>query len=400
MNKYKCAITATVIAEALLLSACSTDLGPETLPSTTPPTEATETIVETTEETVRPETTEPASTAVVTEHIVEKYGALAIDGSKIVNSEGEQVVLNGISSYGIQFCEEFFTADTVKTLAEDWGCDVLRIAVSGDEVSGGYLTDSDKYFDTVCKICDMCIEQGIYVIVDWNVCYLNENDENKEEAIDFFTRISNIYPDSPNIIYEVANEAVLHEESEEEVSEWEDIIKPFVTEVINAIRTNNPESLIIVDAPNNGKDIVTVSESKLDYKNLAYGYRFFAGSTGDADRDKAQKAIDSGMCVFATWGLSNDKGMGGVSVKKADKWIEFFSKNQVSWCNYAIGSNSADDFNALRLDAEYYTDEQKASHWPDGLLSESGHYIREQLLKTTETADTTETTESTEPTEE
>ena len=41
-----------------------------------------------------------------------------------------------------------------------------------------------------------------------------------------------------------------------------------------------------------------------------------------------------------------------------------------------------DDANALKLDSERYTDEQKYSgHWPDGLLSKSGAYAKEQLLK-------------------
>ena len=77
----------------------------------------------------------------------------------------------------------------------------------------------------------------------------------------------------------------------------------------------------------------------------------------------------------------------------------------ISWCNFAIGSASADDTNALNLDDERYTDAQKTSgHWPSGLISESGSFAREQFLKMNEepaeTSETTETTEETEETEE
>lgn len=395
MKRFAYRVCVALIACALLFSACSTNLGPETLPSTTPATEATETEPEVTDV---PMATDPTSVAVVTDKIVEKNGALAIDGNQLVNSEGKPVVLKGISSYGIHGCEGFFTIASVKTLAEDWGCDVLRIAITGDEVSGGYITDTGKYFDIICKICDLCINQGIYVIVDWNVSYTGESTENKEAAVDFFTRISVIYSDSPNIIYEVSNEPLEPELLKEGGNEWRDAIKPFATDVIKAIRTNNPESVIIVDAPDYGIGINAVTESKLDFKNIAYGYKFSSGSTGDSRRDEVQKVLDGGFCVFATsWGFCNSDGNGGVSYRRSDKWDEFFMKNKMSWCNFAIGSDSSDDTNALLLNSELYTDDQKAAgHWPDGLISSSGHYAKSLMLSTEEYTEPAETTAQTE----
>lgn len=365
-----------------MLSGCSMDLGPETLPSTTAPTETEETEPEVTETTLPPEATEPSSLAVVTDKVVEKNGLLSVNGTTLVNAEGETVVLKGISSYGIQDCGEFFTSEVVKTLAEDWGCDVLRIAVTGDSFNGGYMKEPDKYFDSVCKICDMCIEQGIYVIVDWNVNYMDEPDETKETAVDFFSRLSIIYPDSPNIIYEVANDPYLDTDLDEETDEWEDVIKPFASEVIDAVRTNNPNSIVIVGVPDRGADIEGASEAPLDYENVAYAYRFFSATTGDITREKVQHAIDNGICVFATeWGFGNTNGNSGISTGKSSEWIEFFKENQISWCNYAIGSNTADDSNALCMTSDRYTDEQKYNgHWPEGLLTDSGRFAREQFL--------------------
>ena len=395
MSKFSYGISVSVIAGAILLSSCSASLGPETLPSTTPYTEPTvETEPEPTEETLPPEATEPLSSAVVTEKIAEVNGRLAIDGTNIVNAEGEPVILKGITSFGIQDCGEFFTYETIKTLAEDWGCDVIRIAVTGDGNSEGYLKNPEKYFDMVCKICDMCSEQGIYVIVDWNVCYLEDYDENKEAAVDFFKRLSAIYTDSPNIIYEVTNDPVLTEEIEEDTDEWEDIIKPFVTDVIEAVRESETENIIIVGTPGRGLDVDTASDSGLDYDNIAYACRFFTGSQGDALKEKIQTAIDNEVCVFVTeLGFCNDRLFGGVFRKASGSWLEFLRDNNISWCNYAIGNDSSNDANALNLSADNYTDEQRAGHWPDGLISDSGAYARDEFLKVEETAETTETEE-------
>ena len=388
MNNIYRSLSVITLAGAILLCSCSTNLGPETLPSTTPTTVETEPEPTETVETTFPEATEPSSKPVVTEKIVEKHGKLSIDGKNLVDSEGETVILKGISTYGIQDCGDFFTAEVVKTLAEDWGCDILRISLTGDKDSG-YLKDADKNFDTICKLCDMCTEQGIYVLIDWDVLYADEADENKDAAVDFFKRISAIYSDSPNILYEVSNAqipvtaAAETDEEPEEVDDWGNNIKPFAEEVIEALRENSPDSIIIVDVSDNGIGIDAAVDSDLDYDNIAYGCKFYSGSQGQELRDKIKDAADDDYCVFITgWGLCNDRGLGGVYYTESGKWAEFFDEYEISWCNYAIGSSVKDDANALKLDSERYTDEQKYSgHWPDGLLSKSGAYAKEQLLK-------------------
>ena len=399
-------LTVLGLVGAFLLCSCSTDLGPETLPTTAPSTEPVETVpeeTEPTEEIVETEAPEPLSTAVVTDSIVEKNGRLKIDGTKIVNGDDDTVVLNGISSFGIDECEGFFTPEIVKTLAEDWGCDVLRIAITGNDDDEGYLEDPDKYFDMVCKICDMCTDQGIYVIVDWDVRYTEEYDANKDEAVDFFKRLSTIYPESVNVIYEVNNYPLEYEEpdedsddEDEETNEWEDNIIPFVSDVIEAVRENNPDSVFIVGAPREGLDIAAASDSKLDYDNVCYGCRFFSGTHRQEQRDQVENALDNDACVFVTeWSYCTDDCKGGIFTSESDKWAEFLEDNDISWCNIAIGSNEGNDTNALLMDSDKYTFEQiRSGHWPDDLLSRSGAYARDLFLKdvkVTEDADSDDT---------
>ena len=403
-------LTVLGLAGAFLLSSCSTNLGPETLPSitTASETEETEVTVETevTEETFATEEPEPTSTAVINESIVENNGRLKIDGTKIVNSEDETIVLKGISSFGIDESSDFFTAEIVKTLAEDWGCDVLRIAVTGDEDSKGYMDNPEAYFDSVCKICDLCIEQGIYVIVDWDVLYTDDSDDNQDLAVDFFKRLSTIYSESDNIIYEINNYALPAEdvnddddddENEDDFDEWEDGIKPFASAVIEAVRENSPECIFIVGAPENGLGVDVASDSMLDYDNICYGCRLFSGTNKQEQRDRISEALDNDACVFITeWSYCTTDLKGGIFTSESDVWAAFMDENDISWCNYAIGSDNGNDTNALLMDSTDYTFEQKAAgHWPDGLISRSGLYTREQFLKVPAEADDTETGEET-----
>ena len=242
-----------------------------------------------------------------------------------------------------------------------------------------------------------------YVIVDWNVAYYDDADENKDACVDFFKRLSVIYSDSPNLIYEVNNYPLFYEEpdedSDEVPNEWEDLIKPFATEVINAVRENNPDSIIIVGVPNNGRDINIVYESVLEFENIIYGCRVFSGTTKQSMRDSINVALDGEECVFVTeWCFCTEECKGGIFTNESAKWAEFLEEKEISWCNLGIGSNIENDTNALNLNADNYTDAQKyGGHWPDGLLTSSGLYARELLLLE---ASTTQDTEPAEPTEE
>jgi len=394
MNKLSYGIAVFIISGAVLLSSCSMNLGPETLPSIKPTTTTTETETSLTTATIKPEATDPFSTAVVTESVVEKNGFLMVKDSKIVNVRDQEVVLKGMSSFGIQDCGDFFTFDAIKTLAQDWGCDVIRIVINGD-ANTGYMKEPDKYFDPICKICDLCIKQGIYVIVDWNVGYEKDSSENKKAALDFFTRLSVIYAEDPNVIYEINNDPIAVDEENPIKDEWAKNIAPFASEVITAIRKNSPKSLVVVGASSYGLDVDVAAKAKLKFDNVIYGCRFFSGAASDEQREKIKEARDKGACVFVTeWGLCSPDCKGGLYYLESDKWIAFFDENKISWCNYAIGSYINNDANALSLLNSQYRDEQKASHWPDGLISKSGMYIREKLLVGKAPEGTTESSDS------
>lgn len=381
MNRLTYGMSVFIISGALLLSSCSMNLGPETLPSTKPTTESTETETSETSSSVRAEVTDPFSTAVVSGKVVDMNGKLTIKDSNIMNSKGDPIVLKGMSTFGIEECGDFFTTEAVKTLVQDWGCDVIRLAVTGD-ANKGYLKEPDKYFDPICKFCDMCINEGVYVIVDWNVGYDKSADENKAAAVDFFTRLSLIYADVPNVIYEVSNEDLTVDEENPVKDEWEKAIAPFASDVIKAIRENSPESIIIVGTSDKGRGIEDAAKAKLKFDNIAYGCRVFSGSQSEEQREKIREAVEKNTCVFVTeWGLCSEDCKGGVYFLESDNWLDFFRENHISWCNYAIGSTVNNDANALFLISDKYNSDQKAAHWPEGLISKSGKYAKEKILE-------------------
>ena len=387
--KSKClkTVLAAVLSVAFIIGGCSSRLPAETLPSIVPTMPVIFDSVVETEQSQIPVETEPSigpmSTAQVTDIPVEVNGHLSVSGTTIVNEAGEPVQLRGMSSCGLISTYNFFTDEVVDTLVQDWGCSVIRLAMTTRGNDNGYTFDPDRYFEEVCGYTDTLIDHGVYVIIDWHILYDGDPNEYREEAVDFFSRISSLYGEYPNVIYEICNEpnGERIDDPEQDV-DWNNTIRPYAEEVIAAIRENDPDNIIIVGTPNWSQDVDEAAQNPLSGDNIMYTLHFYAGSHGQDLMDKAQTAIDSGLPIFCTeWGTSRDSGDGGVFYDETNQWMDFLNQNGISWCNWSIGSSNTESSNALRLYSNNFTIEQKlAAHWPDEMLSPSGLFVRSLIL--------------------
>ncbi|MBP5262574.1 MAG: glycoside hydrolase family 5 protein [Clostridiales bacterium] len=365
-----------------IVTSCSNKLDKETLPSTTATTEST---VESTSETSETQPSHgPNSTAQVTEMPVPVHGQLSVNGTDIVDQNGEVYQLKGMSSYGINACANFFNADIVKTLAEDWGCSVLRLAMTTRGNSDDYTRDPEKYFNEMCDYINMCIDQGIYVIIDWHILYDGDPNEFKTESIDFFSRMSALYGENPNVIYEICNEPNgTRFDDESAPVDWSNCVKPYAQEVVAAIRANDPDNIIIIGTPTWSQDVDIASADPVTGTNLMYTCHFYAGSHGQELRDKIVTANNNGCAVFVTeWGTTNDSGKGQLYVDETNEWIDFLNERNISWCNWSIGGSNTEASNALKFQSQILTIEEKyAGHWPDEFLTSSGTLVRSLILE-------------------
>ena len=168
----------------------------------------------------------------VTEKKVEKNnyvsynGNLSLEGNNIVNQYKEKIVLKGISSHGLQWFNYLITDENIKTL-KSWNTNVFRLAMYTKE--GGYI-DNRNVYDDLIKDIDLVISNDMYVIVDWHILSDNNPNNYKNDAIDFFDKISSKYKNTPNIIYEICNEP-------NGGTSWNDI-KGYAEDVIKTIRKN------------------------------------------------------------------------------------------------------------------------------------------------------------------
>jgi len=330
------AIKALLLVSSLLLAACSN----EALKQEAPMTE-------------KPQT-----------H-VERFGALSVTDGKITDSRGRNIALSGVSHFWSNTTfgqEDIYNAKVVNYLAEEWGASLFRAAM-GIDAKGGYL--DDKMNEARARIViDAAIAEGAYVIIDW---HSHHAEDYPEEAIEFFTRMAEIYGDHPNVIYEIYNEPL-------DTATWIDDVKPYSEKVIAAIRNVDPDNLIIVGSPSWSQDVDIVARNPITgYDNIAYTMHFYAGTHGDELRVKTQTAINAGLAIFVSeWGTINADGDGDIAAESVKTWFQFLDKYCLSHANWAV-SNKAEGASIFKTSASQ-TDE-----WSDNDLSESGKVVKKTV---------------------
>ena len=291
---------------------------------------------------------------------VDKYGQLRVEGTQILASDGKPVALEGMSLFWSQWIDKYYNYKCLKWLRDDWNCEIIRAALAVEH--NGYLKKPDDERADLDTVVNACLKLGMYVIIDWH-SHKAENTTSK--AVEFFSEISKKYGHYPNIIYEIYNEPL-------KVS-WENIVKPYHLTVIEAIRKNDPDNIIILGTPSWSQDVDIAADEKVEGDNLAYSLHFYAGTHTQWLRDKAQIAIDKGLALWVTeFGTCNSDGNGPIAYEELERWFDFMEKNSLSWCNWSV-SDKRETSAALLPGAS------EKGQWQESQLSESGILIRKKL---------------------
>ena len=300
---------------------------------------------------------------------VENHGRLSVKGTDIVDVNGDKFQLKGPSTHGIAWFRDYVSSDTFKTFRDEWGANMVRIAMYTDE-NGGYCSGGDKTYlkGLVDKGVNAATDLGMYVIVDWHILHDLNPQVNKADAIAFFEEVTASYKDYDNIIYEICNEP-------NGGTSWSDI-KSYAEEVIPVIRKNCPDAIIIVGTPTWSQDVDIAANDPINgYDNIMYAVHFYASTHKDNIRNKAQTALDKGIPVFISeCSICDASGNGAIDYGEADKWFSFINENNLS---YAVWNISNKDETSSLIASSC----NKTSGWSDDELSETGKWFKDLMNK-------------------
>lgn len=287
-----------------------------------------------------------------------------------MDKNGDKYQLKGLSTHGMTWFPQYVSEETFKTLRDDWGANLIRLAMytdTGD--SYGYCSGGDKA--EIKKLLDDGVgyasDLGMYVIIDWHI--LNDNNPNNhiEDAKDFFNTVSKEYAEYDNVLYEICNEP-------NGGTTWTDV-KSYAETIIPVIRANDKDAIIIVGTPTWSQDVDIASEDPVTgYDNIMYAAHFYAATHKQELRDKISKAIDNGLPVFISeFSICDASGNGAIDYNEADAWFEFIDKYNLSYASWSL-SNKAETASLFSSSSTTVSDFSESD------ISDTGKYIRDKIL--------------------
>ncbi len=295
--------------------------------------------------------------------VVDDYGQLSVQGSQLVDKNGQPVQLQGVSTHGLQWFP-LVEGQTVPNVAEFFGAEVIRLAMyveatapnNSNDFWNGYMADPVGMKARTKQAIDEAIAAGIYVIVDWHIH--NIPGDFVTEATDFFKEIALEYGSYPNIIYEIANEPL-------SAAPWPHI-KTYAETVIPEIRAYDPDNVIIVGTSTWSQDIHQAAADPLSFTNIMYAFHYYAGTHNFTDMsNRVTAALNSGIAIFVSeWGTSNVT-TNGSNFPVAKQWLDFMNAKKLSWANWSLGDKD-ETSSLLKPDAGM------SGPWTDADLTESG----------------------------
>lgn len=293
---------------------------------------------------------------------VERHGQLRVEGNRIVDARGNPVALRGMSLFWSQWQPQYYNAETIRWLRDDWNVTVVRAAMGVHQ--DGYLENPVREQHKVETVIEAAIALGIYVIVDWHA-----HQPEPEAAARFFADIARKYGQHPNLIYETWNEPL-------DGHDWSSVIKPYHLAVIPRLRAEDPDNLIVAGTQTWSQDVDKAAADPLPFANIAYTLHFYAGTHRQPLRDKAQAALDRGVALFVTeWGTSEANGDDTLDEAETRRWWDFIAANELSDLNWSVADKDETSA-ALQPGASGH------GCWTREMLSPSGQLVRARLRQT------------------
>ena len=298
----------------------------------------------------------------------ENHGVLSVDGADLMDEKGKAYQLKGVSTHGLAWFPQYVNEDAFRTLRDDWGASLVRLAMYTAE-SGGYCTDGDrqaleKTIDTGVKAAT---DLGMYVIIDWHVLSDLTPLKYEDQAVDFFGRMSKKYADNGNVLYEICNEP-------NGGTSWSDI-KAYAERVIPVIRANDPDSIIIVGTPTWSQEVDKAAADPIStYDNIMYAMHFYAATHKEDLRNRLISARKSGLPVFISeFSICDASGNGGVDYDSAAAWKKLIVENNLSYAGWSL-CNKNETSALLKPEVTKVN-----GGWTDDDLSETGLWLKKMM---------------------
>ena len=152
------------------------------------------------------------------ENVSNAPSPLKVVGTKIVNQQGEHVLLRGVNAASMEWTSDGqgHILKTVDTAIKDWHVNIIRLPLSQDRWfgKGPEQTDGGKaYRALVQQVVDTCATQKCYIILDlhWSDCNewganIGQHSMPDSNSVAFWQDFAPMYANHPAVLFDLYNE--------------------------------------------------------------------------------------------------------------------------------------------------------------------------------------------------
>jgi endoglucanase len=258
------------------------------------------------------------------------HGQLHVQGTMLVDEQGAPVQLKGISSMWLNWEDRYSTSKQgLQWMRDNWKVTIFRAAM-GVEPDGAYLKDPERALKELRQVVHNAIDLGVYVLIDWHDHHAYDH---QAQSVEFFSKIAEEFGSFPNVLYETFNEP-------EGDPDWSTKIKPYHTAAVAAIRSKDPDGVVILGSRNWSQRPDEAAKDPVQGSNLMYTVHFYACDHRDGQRAQAQAAYDAGLALFVTeWGATPADGGAAnptVCADEAELWHDWMDERKIGWAAWKL----------------------------------------------------------------
>lgn len=256
--------------------------------------------------------------------------ALRVDGLRLVDAAGRDVLLRGASIADPHPLGKDFRKDRFEILAREWKVNCVRVPVHP-----GYwkARGADHYDKLLDQAVDWGRELGLYVIIDYHAIGnpktgkaqkdKPEYDSSMDLARKFWKHVPTRYKDNPWVLYEVFNEPM--------GIAWKDL-RPLEAELVGIIREAAPDSVVIVSSPDWTYDLRGAAAEPHEAKNLLYAWHAYP-NRGVSWDDYVGAALRKFPLIATEWGfnLFGDNTTRGNTEDFALPLLRMMEERRIHW---------------------------------------------------------------------
>lgn len=209
---------------------------------------------------------------------------LHVQGNKIVDSSGEEVILRGVNLENREWAWSDgnksidYERRAIPELADSWNANVIKIAFA----SGPVLREDSAYLEQLDEIIELASAYDMYVLLAYRYAEPDTSQARMpgDDAQEAFTFLANRYRSEPAVLYglQVEPHRCLEEDDEgnrdclasSQEEFWNDLLVPRFTSMIDAIREQHPNALIFVPGTHYGRFVHWALENPVPRPNLVY----------------------------------------------------------------------------------------------------------------------------------